>query len=80
MAIFRETSAVGAEKCSHNVNIIAICKVGTSTEVGSGGRGVFAQGPSTPSEREGETRNAGSDMANVVGLSCLQCSQEYHSP
>ena len=39
MAIFRETSAVGAEKCSHSVNIIAICKVGTLTEVGSGGGG-----------------------------------------
>ena len=65
MAISRETLAIGAKKCSHNVNLIAICKVGTLTEVGSGGGGVgvvFAQGPSTPSEREGERRNAGADM------------------
>ena len=48
MATSRETLAVGAKKCSHNVNLIAICKVGTLTEVGSGGWGVvFAQGPST---------------------------------
>ena len=63
MATSRETLAVGAKKCSHNVNLIAICKVGTLTEVGSGGWGVvFAQGPSTPSKREGERRNAGADM------------------
>lgn len=62
MAIFRETLAVGAES-------VAQRQPNSHLQGGDFNRGggvvgvvVFAQGPSTPSEREGERRNAGADV------------------